>query len=63
MHKPPTVENWPKDSSDATLRPFSNVVTLVSYETASRGAVGEMGGRVATLGNGSLRGTPVDSLE
>ena len=29
-YKPPTVENCPKDSSDATLRPFSNVVILVS---------------------------------
>lgn len=30
-HIPPTVQNWPNLFCDATLRPFSKVVILVSY--------------------------------
>ena len=58
---PPTVENCPKEFSEATLRPFSSLVTCVSYEELRTPERDD--GLIGKSGNGSLSGIPLTLLE
>ena len=61
---PPTVENWPKESSEATFIPFSSVVTWVTWSCLLCHSVPLTisGGGAGMFGRGWFRGGMVPLL-
>lgn len=62
---PPTVENWPNESSEATFIPFSSVVTCVTWSCRfcqDSVPLTMLGGGAGIFARGSLRGGIVPLL-